>query len=1286
MSTPSVRAQIVEARTYLRPLNRDATIFETPEQCVNRVVAHQRWLWQRAKGGMRQISENDVTGERMWHLVELSSGEENELQDFRRLLLDRKVTVSGRTRWLGGTEVSRRIEASQFNPLPETQTFVTSKGVMSFEDCEDGQVLSVLTHTGKFRRGVVSHTGIREMLRLRLRRGRTVITQDTAAVHSWLRPDGERVRADALRVGDRLLAAPDTGFQSFDFDSASPDERIYWCYGFFYGDGTRKTLPAAGTELHLIRAFLHGYLHVIGLSVKSDEAADFVRTWAPVVGLYILYEKHEDRETNYGGFTGTRFAFTSGGGAHWTVEAVEEAPPQDCWCLTVDEDASFVLPYALSTGNCAFLEIHNVYDVVDAVWLLLQGCGVGFKMVPGALNGFSQQMKVEIIRSNRGPYEKGRAENVETFDPETKVWTIVVGDSSQAWARASGKLLAGKFPAKKLVIDFSEVRGPGGRLSSYGWISAGDNQISVAFEAIAKILNRRADQLLTAIDILDVMNWLGTILSSRRSAQIALLDYESPESAAFAGAKCNYFEDNPQRGMSNNSLMFNSYPGRAEIADVVNSMVKFGGSEPGFINAEHARKRAPWFHGVNPSLRKGTRVLTNDGIFNIEDLDGKHFTVPSLCAAKTPASCGLSGSNKRLFAVTLRGGHTYYATAEHMWPVLPSRKNGVLLAGAAPVRTPTSELSPGCKLPIFQRSGLGFGDKFSKEDGFFCGYWLANGSTSVRKDTGKRVFNVTVPEEDSASQERLAAYMGEYSSVVFRKSTKGKSVEVNTQNEKLIDLLHSFGVDFNKEKLPAVVWQTASDAFRAGFIDGMFSGDGYVDDRIGITNRSESLTRELAELLGFYGINTAVTTYFSDIKIGDHFYENYKICRLAVAGVKAVSHFAACFALTHSLKATKLNKLCERKTRHRTTPYAVVKSVTATDIYEDVWDLQVYDPSHSFFLAHCATGNCGEILLGDKSFCNLVETVLSRFNGDRRGLDRAHYLVARANYRQTCVNLDDGVLQRGWHELNEFLRLCGAGVTGVVKWEGQSDALRWEELRHIARFGANSMADELNMPRAKAVTTVKPSGTQSKIMGLAGDEVPEGLHMPMSRFIFNNVRFTKYDPNVEKLRKAGYHVFTDPYNDTDVLVRLPVEFTGVKFDETTRPDGTVVYVNKESAIEQLERYRLLMNYYVDHNASVTISYDTDEVNDIIDWLVKNWDQYVGVSFLFRNDVSKTAADLGYPYLPQEVVTEEVFREYVAGLTPVNIHATQEAFDIDAAPRNENSVEENDCATGACPIR
>lgn len=563
-----------------------------------------------------------------------------------------------------------------------------------------------------------------------------------------------------------------------------------------------------------------------------------------------------------------------------------------------------------SQFNCAFTYIESVYDVVDALWLLMQGCGVGFKPIVGQLTGFQKPIEdVQIIRSTRT--SKGGVEhNTEEFDGTT--WKITVGDSAEAWCKAVGKLVAHQFPATKLVIDLSQIRPAGERLRGYGWISSGDAALARAMESIAAILNRRADSLLSRIDILDLANWLGTVLSSRRSAEIAIFEYGEDEWKEFAVAKRDWWVKNPQRAQSNNSLLFNKKPTRSEIEHIFGLMLEAGGSEPGFINAEAARRRAPWFKGCNP---------------------------------------------------------------------------------------------------------------------------------------------------------------------------------------------------------------------------------------------------------------------------------------------------------------------------------------------------------------------CVEILLGNKAFCNLTETDLGKFIGDSAGLRRAITLAARANYRQTCVNLQDGVLQEAWHLNNSFLRLCGVGLTGI----GMRPDLRaydLQELQRTAVAGAYSMADEFGTPRPKNVTTVKPSGTLSKIM-----DTTEGVHKPLGRYIFNNVNLSKHDPLVALCRAAGYRVFPNPADPDALIVTLPVEYKDVQFDSYIR-DGKKVEVNLETAIEQLERYKLYMVNWCQQNVSATISYSPDEVPDIISWLLDNWDNYVGVSFLLRADPTKTAQDLGYLYLPQEVVTKEVYDEYVANLLPV---------DLDAGNMLDAEIQE-DCSTGACPVR
>tara|TARA_R110002020_G_scaffold219283_1_gene427123 strand:- start:56 stop:580 length:525 start_codon:yes stop_codon:yes gene_type:complete len=102
-----------------------------------------------------------------------------------------------------------------------------------------------------------------------------------------------------------------------------------------------------------------------------------------------------------------------------------------------------------------------------------------------------------------------------------------------------------------------------------------------------------------------------------------------------------------------------------------------------------------------------------------------------------------------------------------------------------------------------------------------------------------------------------------------------------------------------------------------------------------------------------------------------------------------------------------------------------------------------------------------------------------------------------------------------------------------------------------------------------------------------------------------------------------------------------------------RPEGMGRDQHRER-VSQLERYRILMKHYVQHNCSITISFDESEIEEMADWFMENWDSYVGVSFLKRNDPTMTAKDLGFAYLPQEAISDRVYEEYVSKLLPLDL--------------------------------
>ena len=114
-------------------MNEFSTEFETWPQTVSRVIRHQAWLWERAKG------------------MNLSNAELAELAELHDLILQRKVFPSGRSLWLGGTEIARTRESCNFNCLGRETEFITSLGVKSFFDFQDGDETVVWTHKGRWR-------------------------------------------------------------------------------------------------------------------------------------------------------------------------------------------------------------------------------------------------------------------------------------------------------------------------------------------------------------------------------------------------------------------------------------------------------------------------------------------------------------------------------------------------------------------------------------------------------------------------------------------------------------------------------------------------------------------------------------------------------------------------------------------------------------------------------------------------------------------------------------------------------------------------------------------------------------------------------------------------------------------------------------------------------------------------------------------------------------------------------------------------------------------------------
>lgn len=891
-------------------------------------------------------------------------------------------------------------------------------------------------------------------------------------------------------------------------------------------------------------------------------------------------------------------------------------------------------PYAYERAccqyNCAYNEVATVFDLVNTAWLLLNGCGVGFKPRVGTLHGYARHIdSLEVVPSTNDRDHRGPDTNDEQLPcaDNEYTWTIRVGDSAQAWAKAVGKMFAPRaLAARKLVIDGSRIRGAGGRLKGYGWICNGFAPLAKAMTAMHHILNASAGGLLDEIQIMDVVNWLGTVLSSRRAAELCVLDSHSPRVREFERAKRNYWEGNPQRRQSNNTEVFWSKPSRGRVEELLHAAHECGG-DPAIANGEAALRKAPWFSGFNPCVPADTWVLTSTGPAQVVDLVGKPFFA-LVDGQEHDCPTGFFPTGTRpVRTVRLRGGVLFRATDNHRVLVVTHQTQKVqrtewLEAG---------QLKPGDLVVLHNHRGAIFTGAGTDAKGWLLGNILGGGG-------------------------KLASM----ASVCAHVATDGLTPPT-------VRIGPSPLGNLTGEQIGQTVKHTSS-AFHAGFLRGWFDAAGSVQGSrrevvsVLLTSVSLDHLRVAQCMLARLGV---IATIRDDKR------QDQQVHKLVITRDN-VRVFADRVGFDDPTRRARLARLLSNHKRrmNRERFCAAVESIEDGGV-EPVYDCTVPGP-HAFDANGCYLHNCAEILLARNGFCNLVTNCLPRFKRNLSAMQRAVYLIARANYRQTCVDLKDGVLTPEWDQTNAALRLCGVSATGVVQadWLTDSDIRR---LRNSAVAGAWSMADELRLPRPKAVTTLKPEGTQSKTLGGPGvGEIAEGIHRPLGRYIFNWINFSVHDPVVAILESAGYRTLPNPSDHNNVLVCFPVEYRGVTFDRVAGKD-----VNLEPATVQLDRYLRWNNLWADHNVSCTVSYSPQEIPLIADWIDRNWDAgFIAVSFLLRADPTKTAADLGHPYLPQEVVDEGVFRAYEARLREPDFSSARGIYEID----------EVGCATGACPVR
>jgi len=234
--------------------------------------------------------------------------------------------------------------------------------------------------------------------------------------------------------------------------------------------------------------------------------------------------------------------------------------------------------------NCSYLAVDDLKSFDEAMFILLCGTGVGFS--------------VERQSISKLP------EIPELFESETN---IVVKDSKEGWAKSLRQLIALLYSGEVPTWDVSKVRPAGAPLKTFGGRASGPAPLVDLFNFTINTFKKAAGRKLSSVECHDIMCKIGEVVvvgGVRRSAMISLSNL-SDDRMRYA-KHGHWFDDNPQRGLANNSVSYTEKPDSLSFMREWLALVESGSGERGIFNREASKKQAAKNGRRDPNYEFGT--------------------------------------------------------------------------------------------------------------------------------------------------------------------------------------------------------------------------------------------------------------------------------------------------------------------------------------------------------------------------------------------------------------------------------------------------------------------------------------------------------------------------------------------------------------------------------------------------------------------------------------------------------------------------------------------------------
>jgi ribonucleoside-diphosphate reductase alpha chain len=308
------------------------------------------------------------------------------------------------------------------------------------------------------------------------------------------------------------------------------------------------------------------------------------------------------------------------------------------------------------------------------------------------------------------------------------------------------------------------------------------------------------------------------------------------------------------------------------------------------------------------------------------------------------------------------------------------------------------------------------------------------------------------------------------------------------------------------------------------------------------------------------------------------------------------------------------------------------------------------------------TNPCCEIALRPFQFCNLCEVNVSNIESqeDLNARVKAGAFIGTLQSAYT----DFHYLRDIWQKTTEKDALLGVGMTGI----GSGAVLNYnlKEAADVAKEENARVAEAIGVNKAARVTTVKPSGTSSLVLGTSS-----GIHAWHNDYYIRRIRVGKNEAIYTHLAVHHPELVEDDFFKPTIQAVISVP--------QKAPEGSIL--RTENVIDMLERTKKFNLQWVrkghrkganTNNVSATVSIKEGEWEQVGDWMWENRETFNGLSVLPYFGGSYTQA-------PFEDITKEQFEEMAQHLHSIDLSKVVEFSD------ETTLMDQAACAGGACEI-